>query len=662
MKINHAPLFDSLQDTSLLKRFSEIHNSIYANDGLSPQQALDEMLKIMFIKVVDLKRAESQFFITSDEYEQIRANKENNSFLKRITSLFQDTINSFSDVFEKSDTLKLTPNSIAFAVHKLQSLDFSNSKDAKGLAFQKFLAGQEKTGRGQFFTPEPVIDFCVNFLQPKPGETIIDPAAGSGGFLFSAYKYLLDHHKKDKDQIIPALYGIDINKTVVRIAKMKFLLESDQPLNIICQNSLGDLDDLGLSFDQNLENKFDIVLTNPPFGASGKINNDKILTKYELGYKWQGDGKNYFRTKTLHLGQVPEVLFVERCLQLLKEGGRMAIVLPNGHFENSSLEYLRMFIKQKARVLAVVNLPQETFIPFGTGVKTSLLFLRKESKKDMGKEVFFGKVTKLGYLGNKNASPSYLKDEFGNITKTDSGEDIIDEDFSVVLKSYEQFKKNVTIKSSTSFSFPFSELNGRFDFDYYSPQNRDLLNKLKNNKAVRLSDICEVIKSKSKKLSHPNTSVEYVELSDINTHAFEIINSTNYIVHELPSRATYEIKENDIITAVAGNSIGSSKHATALVTKEYEGSVCTNGFRILRNPKIDLYYLLYYLKTDLFLRQVDMYRTGAAIPSISDKDLGNILIHLPNDKAMKTISKKVKESFDLRTKANEQIRHLSLDF
>jgi len=649
-------------ETSLLKKFSEIHNSIYANDGLSAQQALDEMLKILFIKVFAEKENNQDFFVSGEEFAEIKAGKKNKAFSTRIESLFQRTIESFADVFEPNEKIKLSLASLSFAVNKLQNVDFSDTTDAKGLAFQKFLASTEKADRGQFFTPEPVINFCVEFLQPQPHEKIIDPTCGSGGFLFSAYQYLLDNFQTSKQEIIPNLFGIDINKTIVKIAKMKLLLECNTSLNIIAQNSLEDLDELALSFGQPIENQMDIVLANPPFGTLGKITNEKLLRKYELGYKWQGENTNYYKTKTLQAGQTPEILFIERCLQLLKEGGRMAIVLPNGMFENPSLEYLRIFIKQKARVLAVVNLPQETFIPFGTGVKTSILFLQKETEKDLSKKVFFGRVTKLGYQGNKNGTAIYKKDEFGNLLKDKNKEPILDEDFSKIIQDYKIFQQTNEVETENSFLFPVSELNGRFDFDYYAPENRKLLNKLKSLNAVKLADLCEIVKVKSKKLSQANETVDYIELSDINTHSYEIINATEYLVHELPSRASYEVRENDILTAVAGNSIGTNKHATALVTKDYEGNICTNGFRILRNCKVDLYYLLYYLRTEMFLKQVFMYRTGAAIPNISDHDLGRILVYLPEEKVLQEISEKVRYSFELRKQAKEEVEKITVAF
>jgi type I restriction enzyme M protein len=656
----HPNFFKIVAEDSLLKQFSQIHNFIYANDGLSSQQALDEMLKIMFVKVFDENEKTKQFYVTEEEFTEIKNKQDSKTFTKRLNNLFSKTVLNFIDIFDKSERLKLSNNSLAYSVKKLQTINFADTKDAKGLAFQKFLAAQEKSSRGQFFTPEPIIDFCVNLLAPKPNEKIIDPTCGSGGFLFAAYSYLLQNYKLSKKKIVSNLYGIDINKTIVKIAKMKLLLECNTNLNIAAQNSLDDFDKLESTFGSDLENAFDIILTNPPFGTVGKIDSSKQLSKFELGYKWTSDGNNYYKTKILHNAQTPETLFIERCLHLLKEGGRMAIVLPNGHFENSSLEYVRIFIKQKARVLAVVNLPQETFIPFGTGVKTSILFLVKEAKKAGKKQVFFGRVTKLGYQGNKNGNSIYLKDTFGSLIKDKNNQQVLDEDFSVVLSDFKDFQKKGTIKTENSFSFPFDELNGRFDFDYYSPQNRSLLTLLKKSKAVQLSEICDISKQKSKKLCQTDVPVDYVELSDINTHSFEIINSTSYPVHELPSRASYEIKEGDIITAVAGNSIGTAKHASALVVKNYEGCVCTNGFRVLRNFKIDPYYFLYYLKTEMFLKQIFMYRTGAAIPSISDRDLERTLIYLPSENEIQEISKKVRNSFELRKKASQQLKEISI--
>ena len=631
-------LFDMTlsKEDNLLRRFEEIHDYIYANDGLSPQQALEEFVKILFIKIHDENNREGLFSIPN------------------IETLFAKTIKEYHDIFDEDDKIRLSKNSLSFVINKLQDISLhSSSQDAKGLAFQKFLTHHEKNQQGQFFTPEPVIDFCVKMMQPKFNEKIIDPACGSGGFLMSAIQYLQKNNQKIDIQSIISdnIFGIDINKSILRIAKMKLLLEANVKTNVQCINSLENCSDLN--------NSFDLILANPPFGA--KINNKETLAKFDLGYKWTKFENKFHKTNSLQLNQNTEILFIERCLQLLREGGRMGIVLPNGNLENPSLEYLRFYIKQKAKLLAVIKLPQETFIPYGTGVKTSILFLEKCTiSTKMQYPVFFGKITRLGYQGNKNGTPIYQKDEVGQLKKDKDSQLILDEDFSVVIKQYKCFRQNINVVNSNSFSINFNKLNGRLDYDFYSPENQTLFSNLKNGDVVKLGEVCEIVKIKSQKLKDNNATVDYIELSDINTHSFEIINSTTYQVHELPSRASYEIKEEDIITAIAGNSVGTKKHATALVTKEFSGNICTNGFRVLRNFKIDSYYLLYYMQTEEFLKQMFMYRTGAVIPNVSDTDLANILIYIPHNGEVSEISKKIKNAFDLRQESKNQIESIVL--
>ncbi len=620
------------KEDNLLKLFENIHDYIYANDGLSSQQTLEEIIKILFIKLFDENSGSNKFGISGED---------------GIADLFGQTKEAYHDLFDPDDRIRLSYAALGFIVNKLQNISLlGSSQDAKGLAFQKFLSHGEKEGRGQFFTPEPVMKFCVEMIQPQPYETIIDPACGTGGFLIAALDYLKSNFvEADTEKIISKnLYGSDINKSIARIAKMKLLLEANVKTNILCANSLNDSDNLLSAHPEG----FDIVLTNPPFGTGGKITNPQILMKFDLAYKWITAGDSYNKTNRIRKGQPAEILFVERCLQLLKESGRMGIVLPNGHLENPSLEYIRFYIKQKAKISAIVKLPQETFIPFGTGVKTSLLFLQKETLNTGSHyPVFFGKVRKLGYQGNKNGTPVYQKDKYGQVIKDKKGQAVSDEDFSLLVKAYKIFKQGKTVDAENFFSIDFKELNGRLDYDFYSPENRKLMADFKGN-TVRLGDVCEIVKLKSSKLKNPGLAVEYVELSDINTHTFEIINTTTYRIHELPSRASYEIRAGDIITAIAGNSVGTKKHATAWVTEEFDGCICSNGFRVFRKFDIDVYFMLYFLKSDLFLRQMFMYRTGAAIPNVSDTGLGNILIPLPDDNVIRQISEKMRYAFELR--------------
>lgn len=504
----------------------------------------------------------------------------------------------------------------------------------------------------------------MEIIRPEPHEKIIDPACGTGGFLFSSLNFIKRNFKNTnlKNYVRNNIFGIEINKRISQIAKIKFLTETNADPNILCNNALTNINDLKFSEAQitTLENYYDIVLTNPPFGTQGKISQKELLSIYDLGYKWDKYGDDYVKSDKLLKGQVPEILFIERCLTLLKPGGRAGIVLPNGHFENTSLEYLRRYIKDKAHIVGVVLLPHETFIPYGTGVRASLLFLQKKNGNVINNnQVFFSKITKLGYAGNKNGTPVYKKDKHGEVI-IKNGQKLADEDFTASVKDYNQFLQTFSIASEKSFSIDSGQMNSRFDYNYYFPENTRLIANLKKLNAVRLGDIADIVKTKSPLLKQ-NITVEYIELSDVYTKSFEIINSATLLTAELPSRASYELKTGDIITAVAGNSIGSRKHATAYVTHEFDGAICTNGFRVLRNFKINHFYLLYYFQCDLFLKQVLIHRTGAAIPALSDNDFSNILIYLPSQQDIDEIGLSIKKGFKLREEAKNELSKINLE-
>jgi len=665
----------------LLHLFEDIHNHMYANDGLSSQQSFEEMLKILFVKIFDEKKKNgSDFYITSPELEDILGGKRSKEFADRISKLEKDAADYFSDVIEKNDEIRLKQSSLAYIVNKLQNINLSDSsRDVKGLAFQKFVYNKQRSDRGQFFTPEQVVDLCVKIIKPQSGEKILDPACGSAGFLSQAMKHLLKQSNSENAQatnkIGDNIFGFEINKMAAKTAKMRMILDGDGSSNIVVADSLSDWDNLNFDINKacNKEGKtyedyFDVILTNPPFGSQGKITNKSSLKKFNLAHKWMQYGDALHKTETLHNGQVPDILFIERCLDLLKDGGRMAIVLPNGDLENSSLDYVRYYINENTKVLAVINLPFDTFIPFGTGVKASILFLQKMNKEELSKEkaknykIFFGKINKLGYLGNKNGSPIYQKDSNGKMLVGNNGEPLIDEDITDVVSAYDRFVSDELDDSSDDcFAVNFENLSSRLDHDYYKPSYRKMEEALKNYGAKRLGDVVKLRKHKSLKLKKRDLEVEYVELSDVNTEYNEINASSRSLVHDLPSRASYELKHGDIVTAVAGNSIGTSQHASALVSEKFEGAICTNGFRILNaEPEIDPFYLLYYLKSDYFLKQVYKYRTGAAIPAISDEDLLNILIYIPPKEVQQNIVNKVRESFELRRKSKELLSNVSI--
>ncbi|MDM7461241.1 MAG: N-6 DNA methylase [bacterium] len=207
---------------------------------------------------------------------------------------------------------------------------------------------------------------------------------------------------------------------------MRLALEGAQEPRIQCANAL----EVGLE----LEERFDVVLANPPFGSRGKVNTPHLLQRYELGHRWQHAKQGWHPTHLLSPGQPPEILFIELCLRLLRPYGRMAIVLPDGILQNATTEHVRDWIRGRAELEAVVSLPQHTFVPYGTGIKTSLLLLRKHPAQPH--QVFMAVPQKIGY--DVKGQPLYLRDCDGKVMHDPRGKPIVDSELPSIARLFHQ--------------------------------------------------------------------------------------------------------------------------------------------------------------------------------------------------------------------------------
>ena len=458
-----------LKPATELKTIFEIcHNYIYANNPMLKEKTFNEVLKLIFIKMADEKKSDPkcEFRITDKELKELEEDKEN-GFMDRILNLFNDVKIRYSDVFDQNERINLKPLTIAFIVSRLQKYSLINTEaDVKGTAFQTFVYAHQRGERGEFFTPHPIVELAVKMLNPKDNEKFIDPACGSGGFLVKGMNYIKEKfigdnpHRKDEANKFIGEYahsyisGVDVINDLAKVAKMHMILYDDGHTGIFAADSLEDFDNLVRVAQetgvpraiQPRPDTFQVLMTNPPFGTKGKVTSKRILENFELGYKWkkEKDG-TWKKTNKIMDGQVPDILFIERCLQLLDNHGRMAIVLPDGDLTNSSLEYIREFIKQKARILAVVSLPPETFIPHGTGVKASVLFLQKLSEEELENlkkkdyPIFMGICEKIGY--DVRGRTLYKKDEKGELIRDENEKRIVDRDIDEIVDSFEDFKR-----------------------------------------------------------------------------------------------------------------------------------------------------------------------------------------------------------------------------
>lgn len=473
----HLPLKSELKPAPELRKvFETCHNYIYANEGLLKEKVFNEVLKLIFIKMVDEKKLspKCEFGITSEEEKEIKEGKKS-AFTERIIKLFDEVKLRYSDVFDQNERISIKPITIAFIASQLQNYSLIQTKsDVKGIAFQTFVYAHQRGERGEFFTPHPIVELTIEILNPKEDEKFLDPACGSAGFLVKGMNYIKKKFIKErpemkdkaneflKDYAHSHIAGIDINPDLAKVAKMHMILYDDGHSGIFAANSLISFEELIIisekagvlpSLRPN-KNSFNILMTNPPFGTKGKVTDRSILRQFALGYKWKQDEKtgNWAKTDKLQNGQVPDILFIERCLQFLKDGGRMAIVLPEGTLNNSSLGYVREFIQQEARIIAVLSMPIGTFMHAGVNPKTSVLFLQKLNKKQLKRikeenyPIFMTIVKNLGFdLKSKTPKIIYKKDERGKVIKNKDGEAIVDTDIPEIIRKFNQFKKKYSL-------------------------------------------------------------------------------------------------------------------------------------------------------------------------------------------------------------------------
>jgi len=359
---------------NLKEEIQYLENTVLANAGVS---AFEEIFKLIFAKLYDeFTKAENE----SMDFRTTTATPQQQ--YQRLNGLFKRACVQWPDIFSDADNIELTPEALIAVASALQSKRFFDADlDVIDAAFEYMINPEQKGDKGQYFTPRPVVNMCVKMLNPKPQERVLDPACGPGGFLIHCLDWVFEHYirprykqtlaKRKSDYANSRLFGLDFDPRLMRVAKAMMLIAGDGRSNVYRVNSLDPrewknrTDGLAGAIQ---DGTFDIVMTNPPF--AGKISQPEILGGYDLAYR--GDHTKHKRVNTL----TRDVLFIERCVRLLRPGGRMAIVLPQGILNNTSAQYVRDWVMHKGRILAVVGLHVNTFKPFN-GMKTSVLFLRK---------------------------------------------------------------------------------------------------------------------------------------------------------------------------------------------------------------------------------------------------------------------------------------------
>ncbi len=388
----------------LIAAIKKCHQTLWGGGRLSPPAAFGELCKVIFVKISDEQAKRKK----GEPYEfQIKTHEPSRRLSERIKALYETQKQKDPEVF--TDTIKIDDATLRTVVSHLESINLSKTDlDTKGLAFEQFMDGFFKGDFGQYFTPREIIDFAVKMLQPKSDDLVLDPSCGSGGFLLHALdtvrkeadeywdKGSEEHFKHWHDFAQNRLYGIEINEEIARVAKMNMIIHDDGHTNVIGKDALDRMERLYESNRGFQKDRFDLILTNPPFGAQVMITERPYLADYDLGNQEDAKGK-----KKPRKNQKTEILFLERIYHFLKPGtGQAAVVLPDGILTNSSLQYVRDWLLTHFQLMAVVSLPQSAFSHFGAGVKASIVFIRKRSEKETPKDdeaIFMAAPEKIGY-------------------------------------------------------------------------------------------------------------------------------------------------------------------------------------------------------------------------------------------------------------------------
>jgi len=408
----------------LIAAIKKCHQTLWGGGRLSPPAAFGEFCKIIFVKVRDEKAGRKK----GEPYEfQIKTDEPAHVLARRIKEMYEEEMKREPDVFK--EPIKVDDGTLKMCVSHLEGINFNKTDlDTKGVAFEQFLDGFFKGDFGQYFTPREIIQFAVEMFKPTADDYVLDPACGSGGFLLYAMDYVrhyADDAFDDDEKMAYAhwhdfakdrLFGIEINDEISRVAKMNMILHDDGHTNIIGFDALDKFDKLRDQKKKFAPNSFDLILTNPPFGAMVKetekgkayMEGWELLRYISKGESSDGSagemtsdfkaGKKALKART---SIKTEILFCERVWQFLKPGtGRVAIVLPDGILTNSSLQGVRDWLMARFQILAVVSLPQEAFQHSGAGVKASIVFLRKRAVDEVPDDeeaIFMAAPANIGY-------------------------------------------------------------------------------------------------------------------------------------------------------------------------------------------------------------------------------------------------------------------------
>lgn len=651
-----------LRPTHNLKAvFRSVRNYLAANAvGMTRDEPLaQQIMNLIFCKIYDER------FTKRDSVVSFRAGVDEpaSEVAARVKIAFKKVIKQYSDVFSASDSIDLDDNSIAYVVGELQQYCLIEcERDVVGDAFETFIGPSLKGSQGQFFTPRNVTHLVRTLVQPKISDMILDPACGSGGFLVEAMRGIWDLVDKQADEFdwpdaerdaekqkvaIRQLRGVDKDEFLSKVAKAYMALLGDGRGGVFCENSLVPMSEWDSKTRQEVAvGEFDIIMTNPPFGKKLKITEKNTLSSYDLGQKWKkARGSDlYEMTDRTVDSQTPQILFIERCLDLLKNGGRMGIVLPESMMCNPSHRYIIQYILSRATIRAVISVHENLFQPH-THAKTAVVLLEKGVEPEGKTHDIFMAVAR--WCGHDSRGHSIPFDDLPKIAerweKYQGGETLDFDHLGFVVKS-SQITDMIYLPK------------------YYNPEVQDSINALsETHDLLRLGDLVDAHKitvstgHEVGKLAYGTGSIPFIRTSDI----------ANWQIKGDPkhglSEAIYEslaekqnVEPGDILMVRDGTYlVGTSAIVTELDWKiVYQSHILK--FKILDQDAMDPYLLLALLSSPLVKSQIFAKRFTQDIIDTLGGRWRELVLPVPKDNALREeITDNAKKAILLRREASE---------
>ena len=652
---------------------SSCHNKLYGR-GMENEDfdlAMD-MVRILLAKIQDETAPGDypNFWITSSEYNSPEGRKK---VASTVQSLFREYANQFPDVFDEHEKIQVGDDCIAEAVGILQewslaaNYDDADDWDLMGETYEQFTHINLKRQQGQFFTNRIVVNMMVKMLDPNIGDRALDPAGGSGGFSTSIFRYLRRKVLENTQPNSPArqrqlsiikdsVFLVEIAKRLVKIAKCAMLMTGDGQSGMTRGNSL----DLYSNLDSWIQSRCargktnapNIIATNPPFSGQkidSQIADKNILRNFVFGHTFRVNQSGEFvfsnKDEDILSRQAPEILFIERCLDWLKPGGRMAIVMPKGFLDNISYESYRQWILNRFRLDAVITLHKNTFQP-DTGVRTCILFLYKPlEKEDLVEDypIFMAQSQRIGQ--DSKGKTVYVLDGNGHSTG------IVNQDLDEIANLYECFKNGTPIKNSEFvFIYNKSGLKDHLNINpqHYSPKLNLALEKVLefDNKdkwsTTTIGQLESGIKifmgprwnSSNIKIENPSSTKGLVKYLTANA-ALELRRFTVKWINPKLASSKQEIfmnqlkvEEGDILITRSGT-IGKVTYATKDFEKNYLISDDLVRIRV-KDKELRAYLLTYFSsKTALSLMLLDEY--GSVQQHLQPRHIQEMIIPIPDD-------------------------------